>query len=140
MAWQKYSHRAATPLNGHCPGGPGAKTANVVLNMWWFPTTSAQACGYPLLLRVGNLENRGTGIAPGKDVDAVPTGGIEDNVPVEFQQHAHHWLILHGRYICVARSTQMRGRTSATCPKYEEQDPNSKTYQVVGSGIPWSMC
>ena len=41
-------------------------------------------------------------IAAGKTVDAVERA-IEDNVPVEFQQHAHHWLILHGRYICVAR-------------------------------------
>jgi endonuclease-3 len=50
------------------------------------------------IFRVGNR----TGIAPGRDVVAVERA-IEDNVPVEFQQHAHHWLILHGRYTCVAR-------------------------------------
>ena len=76
------------------PGG-GRKTANVVLIMW---------CGHPAqavdthVFRVGNR----TGIAPGKDVDAVERA-IEDNVPARFQRHAHHWLILHGRYTCIAR-------------------------------------
>jgi endonuclease-3 len=50
------------------------------------------------IFRVGNR----SGIAPGRDEAAVERA-IEDNVPAEFQQHAHHWLILHGRYICVAR-------------------------------------
>ena len=75
--------------------GVGRKTANVVLNMWW--GHPAQAVDTHIF-RVGNR----TRIAPGKDVDAVERA-IEDNVPAEFQQHAHHWLILHGRYICVAR-------------------------------------
>ncbi len=75
--------------------GVGRKTANVVLNMWH---------GYPAqavdthIFRVGNR----TGICPGRDELAVERA-IEDHVPVEFQRHAHHWLILHGRYICVAR-------------------------------------
>ena len=75
--------------------GVGRKTANVVLNMWW--GQPAQAVDTHIF-RVGNR----TGIAPGKDVDAVERA-IEDNIPAEFQRHAHHWLILHGRYICVAR-------------------------------------
>ena len=75
--------------------GVGRKTANVVLNMWW--RHPAQAVDTHIF-RVGNR----TRIAPGKDVDAVERQ-IEDNVPAEFQLHAHHWLILHGRYICVAR-------------------------------------
>ncbi|MEM9318345.1 MAG: endonuclease III [Pseudomonadota bacterium] len=75
--------------------GVGRKTANVVLNMWW--GHPAQAVDTHIF-RVGNR----TQIAPGKDVEIVERG-IEDNVPAEFQQHAHHWLILHGRYICVAR-------------------------------------
>ncbi|MDJ0823980.1 MAG: endonuclease III [Rhodobacter sp.] len=75
--------------------GVGRKTANVVLNMWW--GQPAQAVDTHIF-RVGNR----TGIAPGKDVDAVERA-IEDNVPAEFQRHAHHWLILHGRYICKAR-------------------------------------
>lgn len=75
--------------------GVGRKTANVVLNMWFkFPAQAVDTH----IFRVGNR----TGIAPGKDVVAVERA-IEDNIPVEFQQHAHHWLILHGRYICVAR-------------------------------------
>ncbi|MDJ0629364.1 MAG: endonuclease III [Rhodobacter sp.] len=75
--------------------GVGRKTANVVLNMWW--GQPAQAVDTHIF-RVGNR----TGIAPGKDVDAVERA-IEDNIPAEFQRHAHHWLILHGRYICKAR-------------------------------------
>ncbi len=75
--------------------GVGRKTANVVLNMWF--GMPAQAVDTHIF-RVGNR----TGIAVGKDVNAVERA-IEDNVPAEFQRHAHHWLILHGRYICVAR-------------------------------------
>jgi endonuclease-3 len=75
--------------------GVGRKTANVVLNMWW--GHPAQAVDTHIF-RLGNR----TGIAPGKDVDAVERK-IEDHVPADFQRHAHHWLILHGRYTCVAR-------------------------------------
>ncbi|MEC9432696.1 MAG: endonuclease III [Pseudomonadota bacterium] len=75
--------------------GVGRKTANVVLNMWF--RHPAQAVDTHIF-RVGNR----TGIAPGKDVVAVERA-IEDHVPAEFQQHAHHWLILHGRYVCLAR-------------------------------------
>ncbi|WIV50459.1 endonuclease III [Marivivens sp. LCG002] len=75
--------------------GVGRKTANVVLNMWW--KQPAQAVDTHIF-RVGNR----TGIAPGKDVDAVERA-IEDHIPADFQLHAHHWLILHGRYTCVAR-------------------------------------
>ena len=75
--------------------GVGRKTANVVLNMWW--QVPAQAVDTHIF-RVGNR----TGIAPGKDVDAVERA-IEDNVPADFQQYAHYWLILHGRYTCKAR-------------------------------------
>ncbi|MFV2051832.1 endonuclease III [Aliiroseovarius sp. YM-037] len=75
--------------------GVGRKTANVVLNMWFKQPTQAVDTH---IFRVGNR----TGIAPGKDVDAVERA-IEDNIPAEFQQHAHHWLILHGRYVCKAR-------------------------------------
>ncbi|MFQ6547242.1 endonuclease III [Aestuariibius sp. 2305UL40-4] len=75
--------------------GVGRKTANVVLNMWWgYPSQAVDTH----IFRVGNR----TGIAPGKDVIAVERA-IEDNVPVDFARHAHHWLILHGRYICKAR-------------------------------------
>ena len=75
--------------------GVGRKTANVVLNMWF--KMPAQAVDTHIF-RIGNR----TGICPGKDVDAVERA-IEDHIPAEFQHHAHHWLILHGRYICKAR-------------------------------------
>ncbi|MCB1329895.1 MAG: endonuclease III [Maritimibacter sp.] len=75
--------------------GVGRKTANVVLNMWWhYPAQAVDTH----IFRVGNR----TGIAPGKDVVAVERA-IEDNVPADYALHAHHWLILHGRYICTAR-------------------------------------
>ena len=75
--------------------GVGRKTANVVLNMWW--KHPAQAVDTHIF-RVGNR----SGICPGKDVVAVERA-IEDHIPVDYQLHAHHWLILHGRYTCVAR-------------------------------------
>ncbi|MCK0169731.1 endonuclease III [Aliiroseovarius sp. S1123] len=75
--------------------GVGRKTANVVLNMWW--GVPAQAVDTHIF-RVGNR----TGICPGKNVDVVERA-IEDNIPADFQHHAHHWLILHGRYTCKAR-------------------------------------
>ncbi len=83
--------------------GVGRKTANVVLNMWFHHPAQAVDTH---LFRVGNR----TGIAPGKDELAVERA-IEDHVPVEYQNHAHHWLILHGRYVCTARSPKC-----AICP------------------------
>jgi len=80
--------------------GVGRKTANVVLNMWW--GLPAQAVDTHIF-RVGNR----TRIAPGKTPEAVERA-IEDNVPAEFQRHAHHWLILHGRYVCKARKPLCR--------------------------------
>lgn len=75
--------------------GVGRKTANVVLQMWF--GLPAQAVDTHVF-RVGNR----TGIAPGRDEAAVERA-IEDNLPAEYLSHSHHWLILHGRYICTAR-------------------------------------
>ncbi|MGQ0564722.1 MAG: endonuclease III [Gemmobacter sp.] len=75
--------------------GVGRKTANVVLQMWF--GLPAQAVD----THVFRVSNR-TGIAPGRDEMAVERA-IEDNVPAEYLPHSHHWLILHGRYICTAR-------------------------------------
>lgn len=75
--------------------GVGRKTANVVLNCIW--AIPAQAVDTHIF-RVGNR----TRLAPGRDEVEVERA-IEDNVPAEFQGNAHHWLILHGRYICQAR-------------------------------------
>jgi endonuclease-3 len=75
--------------------GVGRKTANVVLNMWW--RVPAQAVDTHIL-RVGNR----TLISPGKTPEQVERA-LEDAVPAEYALHAHHWLILHGRYVCKAR-------------------------------------
>lgn len=75
--------------------GVGRKTANVVLNMWFNQPTQAVDTH---IFRFGNR----TGVAVGKDVVAVERA-IEDHIPAEYQHHAHHWMILHGRYICKSR-------------------------------------
>ena len=75
--------------------GVGRKTANVVLNV---------AFGEPTIAvdtHIFRVSNR-TGIAPGKTPYDVEMA-LEKIVPDEFKLHAHHWLILHGRYTCVAR-------------------------------------
>ena len=75
--------------------GVGRKTANVVLNV---------AFGQPTIAvdtHIFRVANR-TGIAPGKDPLVVEQKLLKFT-PDEFKQHAHHWLILHGRYVCVAR-------------------------------------
>lgn len=75
--------------------GVGRKTANVVLNTWFrLPVMAVDT-------HIFRVSNR-TGIARGKDVVAVERA-LEDHVPAEYQLHAHHWLILHGRYVCKAR-------------------------------------
>ena len=93
--------------------GVGRKTANVVLNMWWhFPAQAVDTH----IFRLGNR----AGIAPGKDVDAVERA-IEDHVPAEYQLHAHHWMILHGRYICVARKPKCGACLIADLCQYEDK-------------------
>lgn len=75
--------------------GVGRKTANVVLNTVF---------GEPVMAvdtHIFRVANR-TGLAPGKDVLAVENA-LMRRVPKEYLKNAHHWLILHGRYVCVAR-------------------------------------
>ncbi len=75
--------------------GVGRKTANVVLNV---------AFGEPTIAvdtHIFRVSNR-TGLAPGKDVVEVEKK-LEKRVPDDYRMHAHHWLILHGRYVCKAR-------------------------------------
>ena len=93
--------------------GVGRKTANVVLNMWW--RVPAQAVDTHIF-RVGNR----TGIAPGRDVVAVERA-IEDNVPAEYALGAHHWLILHGRYTCVARKPKCGDCPISDICQFEEK-------------------
>lgn len=95
--------------------GVGRKTANVVLNMWWGMPTQAVDTH---IFRVGNR----TGICPGKDVTAVERA-IEDNIPADFQHHAHHWLILHGRYTCVARKPKCNACLIRDLCPFEEKTP-----------------
>ena len=75
--------------------GVGRKTANVVLNVAFGEPTIAVDTH---IFRVANR----TGLAPGKTPDAVERG-LDATVPDRWKRHAHHWLILHGRYICRAR-------------------------------------
>jgi endonuclease-3 len=75
--------------------GVGRKTANVVLNIAFGEPTIAVDTH---IFRVGNR----TGLATGKTPFEVESK-LERLVPAEFKRHAHHWLILHGRYTCVAR-------------------------------------
>jgi endonuclease-3 len=78
--------------------GVGRKTANVVLNI---------AFGQPTIAvdtHIFRVANR-TGLAPGRDPNAVELG-LEKVVPAKYKLHAHHWLILHGRYVCKARKPE----------------------------------
>ena len=83
--------------------GVGRKTANVVLNV---------AFGEPAIAvdtHIFRVANR-TGLAPGKDVRAVEDALVR-RTPNRWKRHAHHWLILHGRYVCKARKPEC-----ASCP------------------------
>jgi len=88
--------------------GVGRKTANVVLNVLFDEPTMAVDTH---IFRVGNR----TGIAPGKTPLDVEKGLLK-RIPKEFMQHAHHWLILHGRYTCTARKPKCHAcPVSAEC-------------------------
>ena len=75
--------------------GVGRKTANVVLNVAFGEPTMA------VDTHIFRVSNR-TGLAPGKNPLQVELGLLE-RVPAKYLEHAHHWLILHGRYVCQAR-------------------------------------
>jgi len=87
--------------------GVGRKTANVVLNVLYGKETIAVDTH---IFRVGNR----TGLAPGKTPLEVEKGLLKV-IPTEFMKHAHHWLVLHGRYICTARKPKCH-----LCPIYNE--------------------
>ena len=118
----KLSQRLIDEFGGEVPSsrealqslpGVGRKTANVVLNMWW--GMPAQAVDTHIF-RLGNR----SGLAPGKDVDRVERA-IEDRIPAEFQLHAHHWMILHGRYICTARKPRCADCLIADLCQFEDK-------------------
>lgn len=95
--------------------GVGRKTANVVLNT---------AFGQPTIAvdtHIFRVSNR-TGIAPGKDVDEVERKLMKFVAP-EFQLDAHHWLILHGRYTCIARKPQCWNCIIADLCEFKKKTP-----------------
>lgn len=103
--------------------GVGRKTANVILNtVFGEPTIAVDT-------HIFRLANR-TRLAPGKDVDAVEKKLLE-SIPPEFRTHAHHWLILHGRYVCVARKPKC-----AECAIRDLCEFPEKTSYGVGAEAP----
>lgn len=98
--------------------GVGRKTANVVLNV---------AFGQPTIAvdtHIFRVSNR-TGLAPGKDPLAVELK-LEKVTPEPFVSHAHHWLILHGRYICKARTPECWRCPVADLCAYKPKTPGPK--------------
>lgn len=94
--------------------GVGRKTANVVLNVAFGQPTMAVDTH---IFRVGNR----TGLAPGKTPLAVEKGLVAA-IPAKFMRHAHHWLILHGRYVCKARKPDCAACPIADICKYEAKE------------------
>lgn len=95
--------------------GVGRKTANVVLNTAFGHATIAVDTH---IFRVANR----TGLAPGKDVRTVEDK-LEKVVPKEFKQDAHHWLILHGRYVCKARKPDCPQCVIRDLCRYKDKTP-----------------
>ncbi len=95
--------------------GVGRKTANVVLNTaFGVPTIAVDT-------HIFRVSNR-TGLAPGKDVETVEKK-LMKFTPPEFRQDAHHWLILHGRYTCIARKPQCWNCIIADLCEYKHKTP-----------------
>lgn len=95
--------------------GVGRKTANVVLNTAFGEATMA------VDTHIFRVSNR-TGLAPGKNVDEVEQQLLK-HVPAEFLHDAHHWLILHGRYTCIARKPLCWNCGIADLCEYPEKTP-----------------
>jgi endonuclease-3 len=95
--------------------GVGRKTASVVLNTAFGEPTIAVDTH---IFRVANR----TGLAPGRNVDEVERR-LEKFVPDEFRKDAHHWLILHGRYVCKARRPECWRCAIATWCEYKPKTP-----------------
>jgi len=98
--------------------GVGRKTANVVMNVvFGHPTMAVDTH----IFRVGNR----TGMAPGKDPLEVELNLLKA-LPPEYGEHAHHWLILHGRYTCVARTPKCYKCGIAHICKFKDKTPPSE--------------
>ncbi|MBO6675652.1 MAG: endonuclease III [Rhizobiales bacterium] len=96
--------------------GVGRKTANVVMNMAFGHHTNA------VDTHVFRVSNR-TGLAPGKTVEAVEAI-LDRVVPEPYGLHAHHWLILHGRYLCKARTPECWRCPVIDICKFKDKVPN----------------
>jgi endonuclease-3 len=107
--------------------GVGRKTANVVLNVAFGESTIAVDTH---IFRVGNR----TGMAPGKNPREVEDR-LEAVVPDEYKLHAHHWLILHGRYICVARKPRCPDCLVADLCRYKPKTEPAGERPVVEKSI-----
>lgn len=104
--------------------GVGRKTANVVLN---------EAFGQPTIAvdtHIFRVSNR-TGLAPGKTPDAVEKA-LERITPDEYKLGAHHWLILHGRYVCKARKPECWHCTISDMCKFRPKTPDPATMSSLG--------
>jgi endonuclease III len=95
--------------------GVGRKTANVVLNNAFGQATIG------VDTHVFRVANR-TGIAPGDD-PAVVEAALERVVPEQYKRHAHHWLILHGRYVCIARRPKCPACLISDLCRYPDKTP-----------------
>lgn len=93
--------------------GVGRKTANVVLNVMFGEATMAVDTH---IFRLGNR----TGLAPGKTTRAVEDGLVK-RIPPELLRDAHHWLILHGRYVCKARAPECWRCAAAVHCNYKDK-------------------
>jgi endonuclease III len=104
--------------------GVGRKTANVVLN---------EAFGEPTIAvdtHIFRVANR-TGLAPGKTPDAVEEG-LEAVTPAEYKRGAHHWLILHGRYTCLARTPKCWTCSIRDLCRFKPKTPDPATVSKLG--------
>lgn len=108
--------------------GVGRKTANVVLN---------EAFGQPTIAvdtHIFRVSNR-TGLAPGKDPDQVEAS-LERTTPDAYKLGAHHWLILHGRYTCVARKPKCWTCSIQDLCRFKEKTPDPATVSSLGPKKP----
>jgi len=108
--------------------GVGRKTANVVLN---------EAFGQPTIAvdtHIFRVSNR-TGLAPGRTPDEVESA-LERVTPPEWKHEAHHWLILHGRYVCKARTPECWRCVIADWCKYQPKTPDPATVSKLGPKPP----
>jgi len=104
--------------------GVGRKTANVVMN---------EAFGHPTIAvdtHIFRVANR-TGLAPGKTPDEVEAG-LERATPAAFKKGAHHWLILHGRYVCKARKPECWHCAIADLCRFTPKTPDPATVSDLG--------